>query len=159
MNETADWSRLTDAKGESYDPRPALDAVANDDAARGYDELWERLHHQGDLGTAAYAAVPELVRLVRGASLPDWRPYALIATIEERRRAEGNPPLPQWLSEPYSAALVEVVEPATAHLRLTDADLEVRSLLATIAQAKGQRTIGAMSLWTEDERAEALGEV
>jgi len=159
MNETADWSRLTDANGEPYDPRPALAAVANGDPAEGYDELWQRLHHQGDLGTAAYAAVPELVRLVQGAPLPDWRAYALIATIEERRKAEGNPRLPDWLSEPYAAALVDVVEPATSHLRLTDADLEVRSLLATIAQAKGQRTLGAISLWTEDERAEALGEI
>jgi hypothetical protein len=159
MNETPEWSRLTDANGEPYDPRRALDAVANRDAAEGYDELWERLHHQGDLGTAAYAAVPELVRLMQAAPLPDWRPYALIATIEERRKADGSPPLPHWLSEPYAAALKDVVEPATRHLRLTDADLEVRSLLATIAQAKGQRTIGAISLWTEDERAEALGEL
>src|SRR4051812_28448605 len=102
MNETSDWSRLTDASGEPYDPRPALNAVVNGDAAEGYDELWERLHHQGDLGTAAYAAVPELVRIVQGARLPDWRAYALIATIEERRNAEGSPPLPQWLSEPYT---------------------------------------------------------
>jgi hypothetical protein len=159
MNETADWSRLTDANGQPYDPRPALDAVANGDAAEGYNELWDRLHHQGDLGTAAYAAVPELVRLVQDAPLPDWRAYALIATIEEHREADGSPPLPQWLSERYAAALAEVVEPATGHLRTTDADLEVRSLLATIAQAKGQRTLGAISLWTEDERAEALGEI
>lgn len=159
MNETADWTRLTDANGEPYDPRPALAAIANGDAAAGYNELWERLHHQGDLGTAAYAAVPELVRLVQDAPLPDWRGYALIATIEERRKADGNPTLPQWLSQPYAAALADVVEPAISHLRLTDADLDVRSLLATIAQAKGQRTLGAICLWTEDERAEALGEI
>jgi hypothetical protein len=159
MNEIADWSRLTDASGEPYDPRPALDAVANGDADEGYDELWQRLHHQGDLGTAAYAAVPELVRLVQGAALPDWRAYALTATIEERRKADGSPPIPHWLSEAYAMALADVVQPATDHLRLTEADLEVRSLLATIAQAKGQRTIGAICLWTEDERAEALGEL
>jgi len=158
MNETADWSRLTDANGDPYDPRPALSAVASGDADAGYEELWERLHHQGDLGTAAYAAVPELVRLVQNAPLPEWRAYTLIATIDERRKADSSPPLPQWLSEPYAAAMAEVVEPATHHLRTTDADLEVRSLLAAIAQAKGQRTLGAISLWTEDERAEALGE-
>jgi hypothetical protein len=55
--------------------------------------------------------------------------------------------------------MIDVVQPATDHLRATDADLEVRSLLATIAQAKSQRTIGAISLWTEDERAQALGEL
>ncbi len=158
MNEAADWTHLTDANGEHYDPRPALKAVANGNASEGYDELWRRLHHQGDLGTAAYAVVPELVRLVRRSPLPDWRAYSLIATIEERRQAGGSPAMPHWLSEPYAAALADVVQPATDHLRLTDADLEVRSLLAAIAQAKGQWTIGAISLWTEDERAEALGE-
>jgi hypothetical protein len=156
MDQTAAWSHLTDAYGQPYDPRTALDAIVTGDAAQAYDELWQRVHHQGDLGTAAYAVVPELARLMANAPLPDWRAYALIATIEERRAEESNPSIPDWLSQHYAAAIREIVRSATQHLRTSDADLEVRSLLATIAQAKGQRTIGAMCLWTEDERAEAM---
>jgi hypothetical protein len=116
-------------------------------------------HHQGDLGTAAYAIVPELIRLMANAAEPDWRAYALVATIEERRMAIGNPATPDWLEQPYEAALREVVQPALAHLRSATGEAEVRSLLAVLAHAKGQRTIGAIALWTEDERREALGEL
>jgi hypothetical protein len=159
MNETGEWLRLTDAYGDQYDPRPALAAIAQGNAGEGFEELWERVHHQGDLGTAAYAIVPELVRLMTDAAEPDWRAYALIATIEECRKAEGNPVIPDWLARPYETAIREVVQPALAHLRFADGDEEVRSLLAVLAHAKGQPTIGAIALWTEDERSEALGEL
>ena len=159
MNETGDWSRLTDAYGDPYDPRPALAAIGRGDADQAFDELWQRAHHQGDLGTAAYAIVPELARLMADAAEPDWRAYALIATIEERRKAAGNPSVPDWLTRPYETAMREVVRPALAHLRGADGELEVRSILAVLAHAKGQPTIGAIALWTEDERRDALGEL
>ncbi|MGD9713053.1 MAG: hypothetical protein AB7V46_13420 [Thermomicrobiales bacterium] len=151
------WSDLTDAHGQIYDPRPALAAVADGDADAGYDELWERLHHQGDLGTAAYAAVPELVRRVFDAAQPDWRAYGLIATIEEERRSGSNTVIPPELAEQYHAAMRRVVDPALAHLRFAVEDEAVRSIIAVLAHAKGQHTIGAIALWTEDERQEVLG--
>lgn len=157
MDETSDWSGLTDAYGRAYDPRSALLTITQANPDEAYEELWERVHHQGDLGTAAYAIVPELVRLVSLASMPDWRAYALIATIEERRPTPGSPSMPSWLSVPYQQAMNDVVEPALKHLQAAKDDLDVRSLLAAIAQAKGQRTVGAITLWSEDEREEALG--
>ena len=159
MNEVDDWLRLTDANGEIFDPRPALDAIANGDADQGYDELWQRAHHQGDLGTSAYAVVPELIAIMAKAARPDWRAYALIATIEERRTAGTSPSIPDWLQNAYEAAMRTVVQPALSHLSQADGDAEVRSLLATIAHSKGQPTIGAIALWTEDERREALGQL
>lgn len=89
---------------------------------------------------------------------PDWRAYSLIATIDERRNALGNPPVPDWLQSSYATAMRELIQPALAHLRRAEDDLEVRSLLAVLAHAKGQRTIGSIALWTEDERLAALGE-
>lgn len=157
MTDAEQWSHLTDASGQTYDPRPALAAIADSDADAGYDELWQRLHHQGDLGTAAYAAVPELVRCLCGALRPDWRAYALVATIEERRQSGGNPAIPPWLSEQYHAAVQSVVDTALGHLRLATGDETVRSIIAVLAHAKGQHTIGAIALWTEDERQEVLG--
>ena len=158
MNGTGEWSGLTDADGDTYDPRQALAAIASGNADDGYEELWQRAHHQGDLGTAAYAIVPELTRLMAAAAEPDWRAYALIATVEERRKAKGSPAIPDWLQQRYETAMREVVQPALAHLSGADRDVEVRSLIAVLAHAKGQRTIGVIALWTEDERTEALGE-
>jgi len=159
MNDADEWSRLTDAYGAQYDPRPALAAITNGKADEGFHELWERVHHQGDLGTAAYAVVPELARLTAKAGRPDWRAYALIATIEERRTVPGSAPVPKWLRDPYAMAMRDLVGPAAKHLSNTNDDLEVRSLLAVIAHAKGERTIGIIALWTEDERQEVLGEL
>jgi len=159
MNDTAEWSRLTDAYGQTYDPRSALNAIENGDLGQGYDELWDRTHHQGDLGTAAYAVVPELVRFLKAQVEPDWRAYALIATIEERRNAGGSPLVPDWLASAYQTAMRDVITPALAHFRDAQNDADVRSLLAVLAHAKGQRSIGAITLWTEDERQEALGEI
>jgi hypothetical protein len=152
------WAELTDAYGQHYDPRPALATIANG-ANEGYAELWERLHHQGDLGTAAYAALPELSRLIGGASSPHWQAYALVATIEERRHDASNPGLPAWLEERYRAALQGVLDPALEHLRDAEANETILSILAVIAHAKGQRTLAEIALWTEDERQDALGEL
>ena len=159
MNDSGDWARLTDAYGEIYDPRPALAGLASGNADQCYDELWQHAHHQGALGTSAYAVVPELVRLMGRAAEPDWRAYGLIATIEECRRGQGNLSIPDWLAGPYDAAMSKVVQSALNHLKDAEDDAEVRSILAVLAHAKGQHTIGAIALWTEDERSEALGEI
>src|SRR5678809_694906 len=47
-----------------------------------WDQLWEELHHQGDVGEASYAAVPHLVRITQGITVRDWNVYALVALIE-----------------------------------------------------------------------------
>ena len=158
MSNHEHWSKLTDANGQLYDPRPALKAAEGGHAEAAYAELWDRLHHQGDLGTAAYAAVPELAGQIGRASIPDWRAYALIATVEEQRHRAGNPAVPQWLDDSYRTAIGGLIEPALGHLRTAEGDEEVRSILAVLAHAKGQRSIGAIALWAEDERLEALGD-
>ena len=48
MNETGDWPRLTDAYGDTYDPRPALDAIGSGNAGQAYDELWQRAQNTLD---------------------------------------------------------------------------------------------------------------
>ena len=158
MSTSEQWSGLTDAHGQPYDPRPAFEAIEQGRADEGYAELWERLHHQGDLGTASYRALPELARIVDAAPAADWRPYALAATIEEARHRTNNPPLPQWLLAPYHSALGSLAASGLRHFPDAAEDESVRSILAILAHAKGQRTLAAIALWTEDERQEVLGE-
>ena len=59
-----------------------------------WDELWDELNHQGEVGVASYAAVPELVRIAGGATCRDWNIYGLVATIEVERHRKGNPSVP-----------------------------------------------------------------
>lgn len=152
----SDWSELTDANETRYDPRPALAMTGTEDADEGFTELWERVHHQGTLGTAAYAVLPALIAIIEKATLPDWRAYGLIATIEECREIDTNPPVPEWLEGAYTRAIQDVIGPAIEHLRISNGDLEVRSIIAVLAHAKGQPTIGTFALWTEDERLEVV---
>ncbi|MEG0881483.1 MAG: hypothetical protein RSH52_09485, partial [Janthinobacterium sp.] len=59
------WTTLEGGYRMPYDVAKALKAMqAGDDV---WHELWEELHHQGDVGVASYAAVPQLVHLLGNA--------------------------------------------------------------------------------------------
>ena len=68
-------------------------------------ELWNELHHQGDIGVASYAALPVLYRIYREKNWIDFNIPALAATIENSRQAGHNPSVPDWLAVDYSKAL------------------------------------------------------
>jgi len=58
----ARWSMLAGGYRIPYDPRPALSKLAANFADKSaWDELWNELHHQGNVGEASYAAVTALV--------------------------------------------------------------------------------------------------
>jgi hypothetical protein len=145
------------ADGEPYDPRPAIEAWRAGEIVEGTQELWDKLYHQGAVNSASYAAVGEIVRMMHGQSEPDWNAYALIASIEEGRLADASPPLPSELQPDYEGAWAAILPMALRDLSEAQDDLAVRSTLAVIAHAKGQHTLAAIALCTEDERAEMLG--
>jgi hypothetical protein len=102
------WKKLKGGYREPYDPSQALWRLERD---RGpWDELWEELHHQGDVGESSYATVAHLVRIVKGWPERDWNFYGLISTIEMERHRKGNPPIPDWLSDSYELAWRESFE-------------------------------------------------
>lgn len=47
------WGELEGGYRQRYDPRPAFAALA--DGHGDWDELWQELHHQGDVGVASYS--------------------------------------------------------------------------------------------------------
>jgi hypothetical protein len=55
-----------------------------------WDELWQELYHQDDVGSASYAAVPWLVEFLRRSPKPEWNALSLVAAIELVR--PSNPP-------------------------------------------------------------------
>lgn len=145
------------ADGEPYDPRSAIKAWREGEFVDGAQELWNKLYHQGAVNSASYAAVGEIVRMMHGQPEPDWNAYALIASIEEGRLADDSPPLPLELQQDYKDAWAAILPIALRDLSEAQDDLVVRSILAVIAHAKGQHTLAAIALCTEDERAEMLG--
>ena len=77
--------------------RPQLsELLANNNTKVAWNELWEGLHHQGDVGEASYAAVPHLVRIYRERREFGWNTYAIVAVIELARDDGKNPKMPKW---------------------------------------------------------------
>ena len=83
-----------------YDPWPVLKRLESDRES-AINELWENLYHQGDVGSASYAAVPKLV--VAGE-------LSLVAAIEVARQRESNPPIPDSIESDYYQALSSAME-------------------------------------------------
>jgi hypothetical protein len=152
------WARLLGGYRTPYDPRQALRLLeAGKDPAAAWDELWNELHHQGDVGEASYAAVPHLVRIHEARGVPDWNTYALVAAIEEARRNGNNPELTENLTSAYEAAWRRLVEIGIRELRAAEDAALVSSIIAVVAMAKGQGALGRFAaLFDEKERAALL---
>src|SRR5215469_16999620 len=91
------WNNLTGGYKTLFDPRPALRRLeSQQDTAVAWEELWRELHHQGDVGPASYAAIPELVRIHRATNIAHWHLYAMAAIIELARTESQNPEPPDW---------------------------------------------------------------
>lgn len=151
------WTELISGYRLPFDPRPALTALEAG-SADAWTTLWEELHHQDDVDTASYAAVPHIVRIYQASGVPDWNPYALVGTIELARK-HGNPAIPVWLEPGYTEALRSLASTGLDELRNSH-DLEfVQCALGLVALVSGHRRAGELLLvYTEGELAEMLGE-
>ncbi len=129
-----------------------------------WPELWDNLHHQGDVGEASYAAVPHLVQIAGGQPRRDWNLYGLVGTIEiarhhsiEQTVAVGpatwhhrpNPPLPEWLETEYRAAWRELLRLALDDLPRAGDTSTVQAILGAVAVAKGDLKLGEMILHSD----------
>ena len=152
------WGQLAGGRRTKFDPRPALGQLDSGEAVeRAWSELWDGLHHQGDVDTAAYAAAPHLVRIHRRRDVPDWTTYAILGTIERERQARRNPVIPDWLASGYQSAWREIIELALRDLKRSEDPLLVQSTLAIIAMARGlRRTAEVLLDFTEDELEEMV---
>jgi hypothetical protein len=147
------WSHLMGGYKTPFDPRPALAKLESQrDTTTAWEELWEELHHQGDVGAASYSAVPELVRIHRRRGAAGWNTYAMTAIIELARTERGNPEVPDWLREDYFRSIQELAEMGAKEILRADDSEAIRAILSVIAIAKGLRTHGKFLVeYSEDE--------
>ena len=155
-----EWTQLRGGYRVPYDPRTALGMLERGESVEiAWKELWTELYHQGDIGEAAYAAVPHLVRIHETRGIPDWNTYALVAMIDDARRHERNPELPAKLQGPYEAAWRRLVQLGLVELDGADDSEVVSSIIAVLAMGKGQFNLGRFAaLFDDDERQEILAE-
>jgi hypothetical protein len=139
------WNELKGGYKILYNPTSALkDLEVGINVESAWEELWNELHHQGDVGEASYAAVPHLVRIHKLNRNFDWNLYALISTIETERHRKSNPALPDWLAASYQESLGELVEIGVEDLKKTKDELTIRAILGALGLAKGAVKIGAL---------------
>jgi hypothetical protein len=150
------WEKLSGGYRRPYDPRPALakfQSGAND--AMVWEELWNELHHQGDVGEASYAAIPHLVRIYEQHPSADWNVYAIIGIIELARKRGKNPDVPAWLDSGYFQAIQQLANLGLQELKVVSDPDVVRAILSVNALAKGLRIHAKFLLeYSEDELLE-----
>jgi hypothetical protein len=135
------WENLEGGYRTRFDPRPLLSELETDkNAEAAWHELWEGLHHQGDVGVASYAAVPHLVRIYRKRGVLDWNAYAMVAVIELARDDGENPGVPKWLENDYFQAIRDLAEIGAVEILQTANPEEIRAILSIFAISAGART-------------------
>ena len=136
------WEKLEGGyKGTLYNASIALrklqEATSLQLAMPIYKELWEELHHQGDVGLASLYAVPHLIRIAKEKRLVDWNVLGLVTLIEVKR-SSSNMIIPSKLKNEYDDAIRDLCNLSTSVL-IQSWDLETASsALAAIALSKGQ---------------------
>jgi hypothetical protein len=116
-----------------------------------FAELWNELHHQGDIGLASYFAVPHLIRIAKEKRLFNFNVFGLVATIEIERHKD-NPPLPKEFEAEYLQSLKEGI-PELVKVGLTkEWDLTLAStVLSALAASKGYITMADAISKMEDK--------
>jgi len=151
------WIGLKGEYKMPFDPRPLLQRLGSEkDIGPVWSELWDELHHQGDVGEASFAAVPHIVKIYCNRGTPDWNAYAMVSVIELARGKDGNPDVPEWLEEDYLRAIDALAAKGISELpKARDPDL-CREILGIIALAKGLRN---HAHWLTNYSEEEMGQM
>ena len=152
------WGSLSHAYGSADDvpgllraleasPRPTIDYQDEP-----WFTLWSSLCHQGDVYTASYAAVPNIVRIALEADWPIDFSFLMLPTAIEIARGEERAPLvPDFLEAAYRAAIEALVDCVLRHSGQEWDNSFVRSGLAAMAVAKGHRSIAEAIIDLDDD--------
>lgn len=114
------------------------------------NELWEELHHQGDVGLASYMSVPHLIRIAKQKQIFNTNLLGLVTVIEIQRQ-KNNPSLFKEYEEDYFNSLKQLIELTSFGFK-QDWDLKTASaVLSAIAISKNQSKLGNAILNMDSE--------
>ena len=147
------WELLKAGYRRPVDLRPLIRRLeSGENRESTWQDIWQELYHQGDVGEGSFVAIPHLVRIHRKRSVVDWNTYAIAATVELARAADGNPDVPTWARDAYEGALRELGQVALEELPRAGDPATVQSILGLLAIVHGARTYGRILVeFTEDE--------
>jgi hypothetical protein len=107
-----------------------------------FADLWDNLHHQGDVGLASYLAVPQLVAICVGKKSFDWNFVGLCVVIEHCRQAEHNPKLPTEYNDIYFNGLKKLEQYLLDNFKSIKDPTTLRLTLSLFATLSGQADLG-----------------
>lgn len=149
------WQDLEGGYKIPYDVSiPLKELEQTDDAViinKIWGELWENLHHQGDVGLASYLAVPQLARIGKAKQLFDWNLLGLCSVIEQQRHLGDNPALPSEFLDYYNSGLQELKQFVLANLNNELDDTTYTIALGTLATCAGRTELGKAIMELDDE--------
>lgn len=131
------WSDFKSGYRRIYDARALLRRFAIGTDPQGcWKEVWNELHHQGDLDTASYAVVPYLVHYAR-ETRRDYNIYGYLSAVICEGGRNKNPSIPSFLEPAFAKALAELFDLATVDMRRGVSPRTLRTILAYLAAYKG----------------------
>jgi hypothetical protein len=148
------WKEFEGGYRMPYDASVALKkleaAESKEEIDEIFKELWNELHHQGDVGLASYFSLPHIIRISKEKKLVDYNVFGFIAVIETERH-DNNPKLPPEFEEEYLQAIREGV-PDLVKIIIQDSwDATLSStVMAALAAIKGHIEMAKAILKMED---------
>jgi hypothetical protein len=134
------WATFKGGYHVDYDASPILRTLLEEGATEElWAELWQELHHQGDVDSASYAAVPWLLEYARRCPRLDWNVFGLICIIELER--PHNPLPPEELVQDYFQALARLPEVVALHPDRQWDTILTQCIVACLALTRGQRLL------------------
>lgn len=122
-----------------YDASGAIERLLNGpDRSAALEELENDLCHQGDLGTASYAAVPWLVEYIRRCPELDAGVVGLVLTIEFGRPFQRQR-MPAELQADYEKAIRQLPDIVSSKRTGQWDDRQVQVAASTLALSQGNR--------------------
>jgi hypothetical protein len=118
------------------------DTTRQEDLEVVFTELWDNLHHQGDVGVASYLAVPQLVSICINKKSLDWNFIGLCLSIENCRLEGHNPELPMEYQDDYFQSLNEFERYLLLNFKSITDQTALRLTLALLATVNGQPGLG-----------------
>lgn len=114
------------------------------------NELWNELHHQGDVGLASYLSLPHIVRIGKLKGLYDSNLLGLCCVIEQQRHLGNNPNLPIEFTDYYNKGLTDLEEFVLDNINKKLDNTTYTISLAALATCNGQIELGKAIMELED---------
>jgi hypothetical protein len=131
--------------------------LAKPEDTDAWNEFWQELYHQSDIGNASLAVVPILVQELINKNYKGENLWAYVSSMEIVKGKRNNPNVPEWLLPSYSESINTLEAYSYQVASEIDNVVVLRYLFGFLLLRKGDFTYGqALSDLTPDVIEEAL---